>query len=227
MLAQSLPEDLHPALTHAAEWLETFSRSPETPYEAFLVSKGYDRLFAKYMVRMITHFAGLWAEQRNKVERPFGSLLRKLARASRPSNIAKLALKLQTLLRRSSGTRICGAIAQSGFTLADGELATVVDAAASKDKEACARLCQIARAIAPHMPDPRGRLVSMETATHLFLLYELQNSGMPVAYTWDPIEEEDYTDPATCATRQATGCPDFDPRSAVKLLRSVDEIRQH
>jgi hypothetical protein len=88
--------------------------------------------------------------------------------------------------------------------------------AENQDPEACRKLGRVARDIARFMPDPRGRPISVETATHALLLEALNLEGHPQSFTRD-IDSGKFVDRATCATRAAMNNSRFDPRKAVKV----------
>ena len=94
----------------------------------------------------------------------------------------------------------------------------IIDQAMNRDGKACTRLIEISKALRPHLPNPRGRLPDVPSATHeLFLHLQKQ------AYTYDPIKG-DMADKATRATRTAMASPDFDPRPAVPQEETKDPM---
>jgi hypothetical protein len=95
----------------------------------------------------------------------------------------------------------------------------LVDRAGNREVQACEALGELSQVLLPHLPDPRGRRMSRETATHMLLLEERKDGGNSYGYTWSP-EKEDFIDGATLATRISYGNPNFDPRPALRLLRS-------
>jgi len=75
------------------------------------------------------------------------------------------------------------------------------------------RIREIAAAVAPSLPNARGRKVSAASAAHERYLETVEKIVGPAAYTWSEYER-DYTDEHTKATRQEFGEPNFNPRSA-------------
>jgi hypothetical protein len=70
------------------------------------------------------------------------------------------------------------------------------------------RLAEILAAVSPALKTRSGRKPSAASAAHEFLLEHMQ-----CGYTWD-VENEDFSDPLTQATRIEFDDPDFSPRSA-------------
>lgn len=91
-------------------------------------------------------------------------------------------------------------------------LDVVLAAAAARDREACKRLVDIAKALKPKLRNPRGRVPSLASATHEIFFVMRGREG---AYTYDS-DSGDIIDPVTEATRLAMNDPDFDPRPAYR-----------
>jgi hypothetical protein len=70
------------------------------------------------------------------------------------------------------------------------------------------RLAEIVAAVSPALKTRSGRKPSAASAAHEFLLEHMQ-----CGYTWD-VDNEDFSDPLTQATRVEFDDPDFSPRSA-------------
>jgi hypothetical protein len=76
------------------------------------------------------------------------------------------------------------------------------------------RLMEIAANFCSRLGTRRGRKLSPASAAHEFLLEHLG-----CGYTWH-IDDEDYSDPLTLATREEFDDPDFSPRSARRRVNA-------
>jgi hypothetical protein len=104
------------------------------------------------------------------------------------------------------------------------DLSKILDQATQRDPAACDALMDLAHLLVAHLPDPRGRPLSIATASHQALLHYLSRSGKSFAYSWNDLAGEtasgDLVDKATVATREAFGDPSFDPRPAHRRLKT-------
>lgn len=97
----------------------------------------------------------------------------------------------------------------------------LVARAADRDPNACADLVKVCKALKPHLPNPKGRKPTQESATHELLI---ATSGKRHSYADESrgVIFRDYLDPETQATREAFGDPDFDPRSSSRRRCAAD-----
>ncbi len=109
-----------------------------------------------------------------------------------------------------------GAIKKAKLPLTAVEFNKLVELACERDETACRDLGRLSQQLAPHLPDKRGRPISAETCIHLFLLRQLESSGIQCAYT-SSIDNAGFTDPVTQATQLALGNGGFSPLYAYKL----------
>ena len=75
------------------------------------------------------------------------------------------------------------------------------------------RLITVAAQIAPHVPSSRGRSVRFETVLHRVFLDWSAHAGGREGYTY-AVDQEDFTDEATAATRKELNRPSFSPVAA-------------
>jgi hypothetical protein len=198
------------------------SAPPAPGHEAFFRQLGYDPLRAVMEARAVIHFGKRLAEERNNIIKPLASVFHRLSRHSGKSLlvISRRAKELKLLLDLGVPKPVVEkAIAKASLSLTFAEFGRIVERATSREEQACRRLEEIAQSMRPYIPDPRGKPISVSTAIHFMLCHELKNSGQERAYTWSP-SEEDFTDPATKATRATLADNDFDPRPAIRLLKS-------
>jgi hypothetical protein len=199
-----------------------YSGPPTPGHETFLVEQGYEVAWAKVMATALTKLGDSFAEEWNGVRKPLGTAVRRISQAAdkSPLVMSRRARELKALLQHGASHAMVGtALAKVGVTLNLEDLRGLVDRAGNRDKKACAELAALSQAMLAHLPDPRGRPMSGETAIHVLLLEDLKERGKPYGYTWSP-EKEDFVDGATRATRISCGSPNFDPRPAHRLLRS-------
>jgi hypothetical protein len=134
--------------------------------------------------------------------------------------VSRSARVLQTWLDRGDADPFIRSwLDEAGPPLSTRDLREITALAVNRDERACQRLVEIAEALAPYLPDPRGRRVSVGTGVHLFLILHFGSSGHRPAYTWSD-EKGDFVDPLTDATRLFLRDPDFDPRPAYRLSRT-------
>lgn len=220
--AEEIARGITPMLKRFAEWSAAFVRLPRTEYENLLLDLGYEEMEAKLTAHAICYFGTQWAEERNAVAKPLGSLIRELARKSTRGTLAvsRRAMTMKPLLDYGESRHVIEkALSQIGSLPSFGDFCDLVDKAANRDEDSCLRLRHLAPAMARHMPDSRGRYMSTATACHIFLLRILDLDGRPRAYTWKDAEE-DFVDAATKATRAVANDHDFNPCPARRLLKS-------
>ena len=107
---------------------------------------------------------------------------------------------------------------EAGHRDLSNEFANLLERAVAADPQACRRLTEIASTVAGDIPPPRGKKISVATATHQLLFELLRSRRKETAYTWND-EQEDFVDDVTQATRRQVGDPDFDPRPAWRRMR--------
>jgi len=216
-----MPQSLFDLLVEVRAFVERILAAPPTPgVEDLLIEKGHDPLPARVMSRFIWFAGKQWAEERNTIEKPLASALRRIVKhsgtASRPCYGARM---LHALIQRGDADSVIQRVLEkSGSQLSTPAFCDLVGLAANGDERSCYRLIRIARRLMRYLPDPRGKPVSAQTGVHLFLLSQLAYCGHPTKYTWSP-EHEDFVDGATKATRFLLGNPCFDPRPAYRLYR--------
>jgi len=162
--------------------------------------------------------------QEKRAERSLASALRKLARVAGRSIlvISRRAKALRDLL---ADEHVDAALNRACQQAKRPELATellrLISRAIDRDAAACETLTARVASLISYLPSPRGRPLSVSTATHELLLTELHYRGKPRAFiTWNSIDNK-FGDPATEATRIATGERSFDPRPA------YDRFKRH
>jgi len=116
---------------------------------------------------------------------------------------------------------IDGAVRKAGLSLTATEFSQLIALACQRDKTACRDLAGMAKQLAPHLPEKRGRPISAETCAHIFLLRHLESWGIDRAYTYSEEDGyDDFVDPVTQATRIAANNPRFSPLHANRLRKS-------
>jgi len=76
-----------------------------------------------------------------------------------------------------------------------------------------------------HLPEKRGRRISVETCIHIFFQRHLESAGIKRAYTYsEKGGNDDFVDPVTQATRLAVNNPDFSPVYANRLRKDKARI---
>jgi hypothetical protein len=212
------------ALLTLAAAIRHVQSEPAIPgIEALLIERGDEPLQARVMARVIHICGERWARERTEIEKPLAGVLRRLADEAKatPPVVSRRAKALQQWLDRGDDVDVFFRdwLEEAGSRLSTQDLREITMLAANRDESACQRLVEIAEALAPYLPDPRGRRVSTGTGVHLFLILHFGSSSYRPAYTWSD-EKEDFVDPLTKATRLFLGDPYFDPRPACRLSRT-------
>ncbi len=209
-------------LAQAVEQLE--NAPPVKGYEPLLLADGYDPLEARFLAA-VTLTTGQRLQEEKLAEQRLAGAIAALAEAHGRGSlvISRRAKKLGEALEGPSvEVSLCEAWAMAGLPDSFHLLEKLVAMAMDRDADACQRLTEIARALRPGLRDPRGRVPSLESATHEALL-ALREKG---AYTYDDVSG-DMTDASTRATRVAMNAPDFDPRPAQRRQRRRQARQQH
>jgi hypothetical protein len=198
----------------------SLDKPPAPGYEQFFVEQGRDIIEAKLLAHAIIHFGKQLADEINDIEKPFGSVMRKLAKVTTSLKICHRAKELQLLIERDAVHHlIAKALSKAQISLTVEEFCNIVGRAVDRDAQACHQLGEHSKAMRAHVPEPRGRRILKGTVAHAFLLLELKLSGNRKIYTYN-LRNEDFDDPVTKATRATPGNNAFSPTSAVKLLNS-------
>ncbi len=234
----SLPDSLPGLKTILPPWLledlralgatlERIQSEPSIPgIEELFIRQGHEPLCARLMARFIVFTGVRWAEERVEIEKPLSGLLRRLCKSRTSAVVRRAADKLRIWLDRDEAASLIETwLQEADLPLLAHDLRQIAASAVNRNENACARLVEIANALLPYLPDPRGRPVSRSTGIHLFLLSWFRSPTRRPAYTWDPVEE-DFVDPLTKATRTLLNDPNFDPRPAYRLILAL-EIRRH
>ncbi len=209
-------------LAQAVEQLE--NAAPVKGYEPLLLADGYNPLEARFLAAA-TLTTGQRLQEEKLAEQRFAGALAALAEAQGRGSllISRRAKRLGEALEESSvEVPLCEAWAMAGLPDSFHLLEKLVATAMDRDADACQRLTEIARALRPALRDPRGRVATLESATHEAFL-ALREKG---AYTYDDVLG-DITDASTRATRVAMNAPDFDPRPAQRRQRRRQARQRH
>jgi hypothetical protein len=198
---------------------ERRSRRPTCPaYEELLCEIGVKPKEAELMSQFVRWKGPELAADLNATRR-LGAVVRRMAKSpeSRPIR-ARLAGEMALAATDSAEARrlLETSLKSAGAHLSVRDFEDLVYRAEKQEPEACFELVQVAREVAPFMPDPRGRPISVETATHALLLAALADYGHPQSFTHDAVSGA-FVDRATRATRAAVNNSRFDPRRAVKI----------
>jgi hypothetical protein len=200
-------------LAQAVERVE--ATHPVEGYEPLFFADGYDPLEARFLA-VVALALGRKLREENLAEKRLAGAIAALSKArGRGSlSISRRAKRLEEALSPLVEALLSKAWAMASLPDSFHMLETLVALAIDRDPDACQRLTEIASALRPGLRDPRGRVPSLESATHQIFL-ELREKG---AYTYDDLLG-DRTDVATKATRIAMHAPDFDPRPAQRRQR--------
>jgi hypothetical protein len=221
---ETLASKVAPVLIQLEEELETIGRSPPVKaYEAFFAKKGRGRVDARLVANALIKL-GVEHHAEVRAGRKLASAVGELAKneAASPLVISRRAAALRHALNEPAAESCLQAgCYAAGVRETLDSLNEIIDQAMNRDGKACTRLIEISKALRPHLPNPRGRLPDVPSATHeLFLHLQKQ------AYTYDPIKG-DMADKATRATRTAMASPDFDPRPAWRRLKKRRRIHAY
>jgi hypothetical protein len=215
-LALKDPDSFVVRLAHALKHLEI---GPPVPgLEALLISAGSRPFEARLIAYAIHHF-GERVAQESRAERSLASALGQLAKLAGRSTLV-LSRRAKALCDRLGDNDVRAALDRACRKAARPELAVellhLMRRAMARDPAACQRLASRAECLLSYLPNARGRPLAVATAKHELLLDELHCRGKARAFTWSSIDG--FVDPATEATRIATGDRSFDPRYAWRLL---------
>jgi len=216
-------EGRHSGLATFALGIRRLETGPPVPgYEPLLIRVGCPDFESRLTGCAILYF-GKAVAQEKRAERSLASALRKLATMAGKSTlvISRRAKALRDLL---GDEHVDAALNRACQQAKRPELATellrLISRAIDRDAAACETLTARVASLISYLPSPRGRPLSVSTATHELLLTELHYRGKPRAFTWNSIDNK-FGDPATEATRIATGERSFDPRPA------YDRFKRH
>jgi hypothetical protein len=214
------PDSFMVRLAHALKRLET---GPPVPgFEALLISAGCRPFEARFMAIAI-HHCGKKMAQEERAKRSLASTLGKLARTAGKSTlvISRRAKALRDLLDDEyAGAALNRACQKAKRPELATELLHLMSRAIDRDPAACEMLTARAASLLSYLPKPSGRPVSAATAKHELLLDELHYRGKPRRFTRDSISDT-FVDPATKATRIATGEQSFDPKTRLRPLQAA------
>jgi len=196
-------------------FVQKIEAAPAIPsYEKLLIEKArYGPFLARLMAHQICHWGENLAAQLNEV-RKVRAIIDKIADSGGRSALvmSRRAKNFRDKCRSVEARHhIEGAIKMTAV-----EFDKLVELACERDETACRELGRLSQQLAPHLPDKRGRPISAETCIHLFLLRQLESSGIQCAYT-SSIDNAGFTDPVTQATQLASGNGGFSPLCAYKL----------
>jgi len=225
--AESLVNTLAPFLERFAASMNSLAEKPEIPgHERFFIEQlGYHPLAAKLTTRQIHESAKLLADEMNKGRR-VRALIDEIAKAKNGSAlvISRRAKRLRDECNSDGAQIVIDRAAQeAGCRLASTEFNQLVEAACERAEAACRELGRMAERLAPHLPDKRGRPISVETCAHILFQYVLEHAGIKRAYTYSE-SNDNFVDPVTHATRLAVNNPDFSPRYANRLRKDKTRV---
>lgn len=189
--------------------------SPSTGYEPSLAGQGSNPTLARGRAMLIKHSGKRRANDYARLPAIVGAI-RFLAKPHR--NKKAVAARIKVLLAAWEETSAFDMIfADTPFD--EFEFVHRLEAVARGEERAGGRLREIAAALVPYLRDPRGRRVSLESATHEAFLELGAVQSKSAGYTWSPFKE-DFSDSATEATRREFDLPDFDPRPAYRRVKA-------
>jgi hypothetical protein len=185
-------------------------------YEQHFIRGGLTPLGAQIMTQ-ITLRQGPRHHAETLANRALASAVGELVRQKEASAlvISRRAKRLANLLKDGMGSpQLRDAFRAAGIAEEEDAFTLVVSDAAPRSPDACARLTAICERLKPHLADPRGRMLRVQSATHELLLLSFDR---PVTLSGSM---DCYEDPATKGTRQAFDDYDFDPRPALRRIRT-------
>jgi len=186
---------------------------PSKGYEPFLVSQGTDRIVARGISLLAVKRGNRIAREnqyRASVVRAIQFL--RNPRRNKPARLRRVKL----LLAAANETTVVETLfVEAGFE--EFSFVRLLQSAAEGNESAYARLAEIARSLP--FKARRGPRIKAQSAAHEFLLEGLAGMEKSHSYTWDDLAEN-FTDPATAATRREFASPDFDPRPARRRLKA-------
>ncbi len=220
-------DTLRPKILEFAEAVNQLQEGPPVRgYEPLFREQGIGYSESRLIASGLVRYADQLKEE-NRLQRAVSSVFRRLAKAAGKSTLV-ISRRAEELRRALDAPRWVGVINSALYAAGRPEsvedLRQILDHAVRRDCAACGALTDLAPILIAHLPDPRGRPLSLATADHQLLLRYFERSGKPVAYTWNDLPEGatcgDFVDKATLATREATGDASFDPRPARRRLKA-------
>ena len=209
------------SLRRLAEGVQRLQDGPPVAgYEPLLVAELGCRPETRILARAI-HFFGEARKREQEAARALASALTVVvgARGKTTLVVSRRAIELRDqLVDQSTRLALERACCRAGRPELASELSDILDKAAQRDPEACEMLLSQAALLLGVLPTPRGRPIDSATTKHELLLECLEQMGRPRSFTRNAYVD-DFTDPATQATRLATGTPAFDPRYASRRLK--------
>lgn len=209
---QKMPEGMFLMARAIAERAE--ENFPSKAYGTYLEAQGFAPFLARGLGSLTISLGTREADEARRVA-PVVEAIRFLSRGDRQKRAILSRAKL--VLAASQETSIVDDL----FSKAGSDrfeflrlLQTLVDGGAAERE----RIKAIAAAIAPSLPEARGRKISAASAAHELFLQSNAYFGFPAGYTWSDIEGE-CRDQRTKATRLEFDDPDFDPRSARRRIK--------
>ena len=204
-----------PVLEAASHVHDSIQRAePVRGYEDFFLAKGDERLQARLNARFVIYF-GKKIHSERRLARQVSSAVWAIAGLRAPTSltVSRRAQVLRSLIELRGDASFARGCSAAGIWLACNELPALLKAASARDPKACLRLAGVCKAIRPHLVDPRGRKLSLESVFHELLLDFSEK-----AHTFSD-EAGDHIDPVTLATRIATRRHDFTPQAARRRQR--------
>jgi len=196
--------------------LQLVAESPPSPgYEPWLIRHGYSPIIARITAALVVRRGNRIAKESARLPAAVDAI-RFLATPGR--NRRAIARKVKVLLAAWNETSVMDTIFKD-TDLDVFEFVRVLKTVVKGDELACARLTELATALAPHLTIPRGPKISAESAAHEFFLEEAVIPMERRAYTWNDVDQ-DFTDAVTQATRLEFGDGEFDPRPARRRLKN-------
>jgi hypothetical protein len=225
---KSIAELLSPVLedftASAHSIAQKIATAPEIPgHERILIELiGYSPFGAKLITRVIHRWGELLAAEINEGRR-VRAIMDEIAKAHGRSALvmSRRAKKFQDNCRSAEARDLIdGAGKKVGLSSTVTDFNKLAALASERDEFACRELGRMAEQLAPHLPEKRGRPISVETCTHFFLLRQLESWGINRAYTYSDIAgKTHFVDQVTQATRLATNNSRFSPLHANRLRK--------
>jgi len=220
-------DTLRPKILQLAEAVNQLQDGPPVRgYEPLLRGVGIAFSESRLIALAVVRYADRLKEE-DDLKRAVSSVFRRLAKAAGKSTlvISRRAEELRKALDVPGWVGVmASALYAAGGPDSVEDLRQILDHAVHRDSAACGALVDLAPILVAHLPDPRGRPLSLATARHQLLLRYFERSGKPVAYTWNDLPEGaacgNFVDKATLATREAVEDPSFDPRPALRRLKA-------
>jgi len=199
---------------------QKIAAAPEIPsYENLFTERlGYGRLLARLMAHQICQCGRNLAVEINEGRRVRASIDKMADATGRSALVMSRRAKIfrDRCCSLEARDLIDGAITKANLSLTAVEFDQLVERACERDETACRDLGTMSQRLAPHLPEKRGRPISADTCIHVFLLRQLESSGIRCAYT-SSIDNAGFTDPVTRATQLALGNGGFSPLYACRL----------